>query len=165
MGDLSMTDVVREAKIAALKARRAARGMDDPLNRLRAHNDAAIAAGAAPVVEERAPLRAVTIIEHSLRHHCAEFVGALADRAASDLAYADKVQGRAKDGALASVRAYERAKEIALRTGQTATVRAIEICAATGPAVVALNIAGRLQGLPQYQLTAAAIEIDERRDA
>ena len=34
-----MTDLERQAAIAALQARRAARGMADPLNRLRAYCD------------------------------------------------------------------------------------------------------------------------------
>lgn len=41
-----MTDIERQARIAALQARRAARGMDDPLNRLRALTAARVAAGA-----------------------------------------------------------------------------------------------------------------------
>lgn len=44
-----MTDTERQRAIDALRARRAARGMDDPLNRLIAHTERAIAEGKAPV--------------------------------------------------------------------------------------------------------------------
>ena len=40
---------LRQKQIAELQARRAARGMADPLNRLSAHISAAIANGAAPI--------------------------------------------------------------------------------------------------------------------
>ncbi len=41
-----MTDTDKQARIAALQARRAARGMADPLNRLRAITAQAVANGA-----------------------------------------------------------------------------------------------------------------------
>lgn len=49
-----MTDNERKAPIAALEARRKARGMSDPLNRLRAINEAAIARGATVYVNQPA---------------------------------------------------------------------------------------------------------------
>lgn len=45
-----MNDTEKQARIAALQARRAARGMDDPLNRLRALTAAAVANGAPIIV-------------------------------------------------------------------------------------------------------------------
>lgn len=44
-----MTDAQRNAAILALQARRKARGLADPLNRLTAHIEQAIALGAQPV--------------------------------------------------------------------------------------------------------------------
>lgn len=41
-----MNDTEKQARIAALQARRAARGMNDPLNRLRALTARAVANGA-----------------------------------------------------------------------------------------------------------------------
>jgi len=49
-----MTEEERKASIEALEARRKARGMSDPLNRLRAHNEAAIKRGATVYVNQPA---------------------------------------------------------------------------------------------------------------
>lgn len=49
-----MTEDERKAAIEALEARRKARGMSDPLNRLRAINEAAIARGATVYVNQPA---------------------------------------------------------------------------------------------------------------
>jgi hypothetical protein len=47
-----MNDAQRQAAIQALQARRKARGLADPLNRLTAHIDRAIALGAEPVTNK-----------------------------------------------------------------------------------------------------------------
>lgn len=49
-----MTEQEHNERIAAIRARRAARGINDPLNRLRAYTAAAIARGESPIVEVRA---------------------------------------------------------------------------------------------------------------
>jgi hypothetical protein len=49
-----MTEKERAARVAALQARRAARGIADPLNRLRAVVAQSVAAGAPVAVEQQA---------------------------------------------------------------------------------------------------------------
>lgn len=47
-----MKNAERQQEIEVLRARRAARGMDDPLNRLTVHINRLIAAGQEPIVEQ-----------------------------------------------------------------------------------------------------------------
>lgn len=48
-----MSEDERQAAIAALQARRKARGMNEPLNRLRAYVETALANGETPVTEKK----------------------------------------------------------------------------------------------------------------
>lgn len=69
---------------------------------------------------------------------------------------------RARQGADASRNACLIVYDIVGDQNATAETRATQICdRGTGPAVIALNVAGKLQCLPRHMLTAAAIKLDE----
>lgn len=68
---------------------------------------------------------------------------------------------RARQGANASKRACLRAYDFIGRDDLPERERACCIAAETGPAVIALNVAGKLQCLPRPMLTAAAIMLDD----
>lgn len=69
-GGLIMTDSERQQAVAELRARRAARGLADPLNRLRAITAQAVAAGAEIATEKGNPDHAQTLNQNTL--HCRE---------------------------------------------------------------------------------------------
>lgn len=103
----------------------------------------------------------VDIIERSLIAHPSLFVDALTQQAQMHAEYSRTTNNvRARQGADASERACERAAEFAEREDLPARERAACIAAETGPAVLALNVAGKLQCLPRHMLTAAAVALD-----
>lgn len=101
------------------------------------------------------------IIARSIVCHPSLFSEALQNRENEDRRYAASRDGRTKRAAEASARAYQRAREFAERLDLYETERAACICAETGPAIVALNIACKLQCLPPHMRTAAAIDLDK----
>jgi hypothetical protein len=68
---------------------------------------------------------------------------------------------RAAQGADASRHACLNAYDIIGDDDLSADEAAAKICAKTGTAVIALNVAGKLQCLPRHVLTAAAVKLDE----
>lgn len=100
------------------------------------------------------------IIARSILLHPSLFRDSLRGRQIEDNAYAVSREGRTRQAAEASARAYERAREFAEREDLSIEERAALICAETGPGVVALNIACKLQCLPPHVRTAAAIGLD-----
>lgn len=103
---------------------------------------------------------AVDIIERSIIAHDSLFRDSLRGRQIEDRAYAASREGRTRQAAEASARAYERAREFVERDDLSERERACLIAAETGPAVVALNMACKLQCLPPHIRTAAAIGLD-----
>jgi hypothetical protein len=101
------------------------------------------------------------IIARSILLHPSLFAEALQNRETEDRRYAASRDGRTRQAAEASARAYQRAREFAGRDDLPIEERAACICAETGPAVVALNVACKLQCLPPHVRTAAAISLDE----
>lgn len=100
------------------------------------------------------------IIARSILMHPSLFAESLQARENEDRAYAASRDGRTRQSAEASARAYQRAREFAGRDDLSEEERAACICAETGPAVVALNVACKLQCIPPHIRTAAAVALD-----
>lgn len=104
---------------------------------------------------------AIDIIERSIIAHPSLFADSLRSQEIMHKGYsAQSTNTLATRGANASARACERAREFAQRDDLSARERASLICAETGPAVIALNVACKLQCLPPHVRTAAAVMLD-----
>lgn len=105
---------------------------------------------------------AIDIIERSIIAHPSLFVDSLRSQEIMHKGYSAQSTNRlAIQGAIASERACERAREFAGRHDLSERERACLIVAETGPAVIALNVACKLQCLPPHIRTAAAVMLDE----
>lgn len=104
---------------------------------------------------------AVDIITRSLIAHPSLFRVDLIAQAEMHDDYSQLTHNeRARQGANASKSACLRAYDFAGRDDLPERERACLIAAETGPAVIALNVAGKLQCLPRHLLTAAAVLLD-----
>jgi hypothetical protein len=106
---------------------------------------------------------AADIIARSIIAHPSLFREALIRQAEmhDDYARLCATNLRAAQGAEASRTACLTAYDLVGYDSADAKTRAELICAETGPAVIALNVAGKLQCLPRHMLTAAAVKLDE----
>jgi hypothetical protein len=105
-------------------------------------------------------MTAQEIIARSLTMHPSIFVDALKMGADRDSAYAASCHNlRTHQAVMASRAAYLRAVWVAEGEG-TEAERAALICAKMGPAVVALNVACKLQCIPPHVRTEAATRLD-----
>lgn len=105
---------------------------------------------------------AADIIERSIIAHDSTFRDALIKQAEMHDDYSRlSTNPLGKRGAEASKRACLIAYDTAGDEDQTARERAESICMDTGTAVIALNVACKLQCIPPHIRTAAAIKLDE----
>lgn len=105
---------------------------------------------------------AADIIERSIIAHVGTFRDSLIKQAEMHDDYARlSTNTIGKRGAEASKRACLSAYDTAGDEDQSARERAESICKNTGTAVIALNVACKLQCLPPHVRTAAAIQLDE----
>lgn len=104
---------------------------------------------------------AADIIERSIVAHPSLFREALIKQAEQHDDYSRlSTNPLGKRGADASKRACLRAYDF-IGEGDDARSRAEILCRETGPAVIALNVACKLQCLPPHIRTSAAIKLDE----
>lgn len=107
--------------------------------------------------------KAKDIIERSIEMHPTLFCEALNGQAMDHLKYANgtTTSVRSIQGAIASLKACERASDWVGRDDLPAGERASCICAECGTMVVALNVACKLQLIPAHVRTAAAVDWEE----
>lgn len=104
---------------------------------------------------------AADIIERSIVAHPSLFREALIKQAEMHDDYSRLTHNAgAQRGAIASKNACLRAYDF-IGDGDNARSRAETLCSETGPAVIALNVACKLQCIPPHIRTAAAIKLDE----
>lgn len=105
---------------------------------------------------------AADIIQRSIIAHPSLFRESLIKQAEMHDDYSRiSTNPRARQGAEASKNACLVAYDTIGDEDQTPRERANGICMKTGTAVIALNVAGKLQCLPRHMLTSAAIKLDE----
>lgn len=107
---------------------------------------------------------AADIIERSIIAHPSLFRDMLIKQAEQHDDYS-RLTGNlgAQRGAIASKNACLRAYDF-IGEGDNARSRAETLCTETGPAVIALNVACKLQCLPPHIRTAAAVSLDKEPD-
>jgi hypothetical protein len=104
---------------------------------------------------------AVEILAKAIASDCDKFRAALIKQAEEHDTYAELTRhAGARSGAIASKNACLRAYDIAGDHRMNPDHKAYLLCSETGPAVIALNIACKLQGLPAHVRTQAAIGLD-----